>query len=79
MKVTMRWKTICTVCFRGAVDALKENPAAHGNVCHFQVRKNAFGEVLGRKVNSNGSHREVGKAFLIDDATLARWESLNSL
>jgi hypothetical protein len=31
---------------------------------------------LGRKVNSNGRHAEVGQSFTLDAETLASWERI---
>jgi hypothetical protein len=38
--------------------------------------KNGLDGLMARRVNSNGSHQEVGKAFLIDDVTLAKWHQI---
>ena len=56
----------------------RENRAAHGGVCLLQIRKakNGLDGLMARKVNSNGTQKEVGKAFLIDDVTLAQWHRI---
>lgn len=71
MKLTSKFQTVATVGFSGSVSR-NENRAAHGAVCHLQARKTADG-IVGRKVNSNGRHVETGKAFNLDDETLATW------
>lgn len=73
--LTSTYKTIATVGYSGSVSR-NENRSAHGAVCHLQARRNAAGEIVGRKVNSNGRHQETGEAFLLDAATLANWESI---
>ena len=76
--VTSTWTTLAIVGYRGSVaeSARDENRAAHGGVCLLQVRRNKAGLRIGRKVNSNGQNKEVGKAFLIDDVTLAQWHRI---
>ena len=76
--VTSTWTTLAIVGYRGSVaeSARDENRAAHGGVCLLQVRRNKAGLRIGRKVNSNGNHKEFGKAFLIDDVTLAQWHRI---
>jgi hypothetical protein len=74
MTITTKYQTICTVGYQGSVSR-DENRAAHGSVCHIQVRR-AGGRVLARKVNANGRHREVGDAFEPTADQLARWESI---
>ena len=69
-----KWTTIATVGYRGSVSR-DENRAAHGGVCHLQARQGASG-LLGRKVNSNGNHEEIGKFFALDAETLSHWESI---
>lgn len=73
-KITSKYTTLCTVGYQGSVSR-DENRAAHGGVCHIQVRS-AGGRVLARKVNTNGRHQEVGEAFEADADQLARWESI---
>lgn len=75
-KITTRWTTIATVGYTASVSK-NENRAAHGGVCHLQARKGANG-VIGRKVNTNGRHQEIGEAFPLDAATLARWERIEA-
>ncbi len=33
---------------------------------------------MGRKVNVNGRHREIGKSFALDADTLAHWKRIES-
>ena len=75
MKLTSKYKTIATVGYNGSVSR-NENRAAHGAVCHLQARRNAAGQIVGRKMNSNGRHQETGEAFLLDEDTLAHWASI---
>ena len=74
------WTTLAIVGYTGSVAESygKENRSAHGGVCLLQVRKvkNGLDGLMARRVNSNGRHQEVGKAFLIDDATLANWHQI---
>ena len=72
--LTSNYKTIATVGYTGSVSR-NENRAAHGAVCHLQARKGASG-IVGRKVNINGRHQEVGEAFELDADTLANWERI---
>jgi hypothetical protein len=72
------FETIAAVGFTGSVSSRNYNPAAHGGVCLLQARVNAKGEQIGRKVNSNGRHEEVGNAFLLDSDTLSHWESMGN-
>ena len=74
-KITGKYTTIATIGFSGSVNSSNENRAAHGAVCHMQARKGANG-IIGRKVNSNGRHQEVGEAFELDADTLAQWTSI---
>lgn len=73
-KLTSKFQTVATVGYQHSVSR-DENRAAHGGVCHLQARKTAKG-VVGRKVNSNGRHKETGKAFALDAETLAHWEKI---
>lgn len=75
-KITSRYTTIATVGFSGSVSSRNENRSAHGAVCHLQARRNAAGQIVGRKVNSNGRHQEVGEAFVLEADTLAQWERI---
>ena len=75
--ITTRWKTIATVGYRGCVNSHDSNPCAHGAVCHLEARRNAYGELLGREVNSNGRHQETGKAFSLTAERLAEWQRIN--
>ena len=76
--VTSTWTTVAIVGFRGSVaeSFRDENRAAHGGVCLLQVRRNAAGLRIGRRVNSNGSHKEIGKAFPLYAQQLAQWEMI---
>ena len=74
MAITTKWNTVATVGYSGSVSR-DENRAAHGGVCHLQARKGVNG-LLGRKVNSNGRHEEIGTSFSLDAETLAHWESI---
>jgi len=76
--VTNTWATLAIVGYRGSVaeSARDENRAAHGGVCLLQVRRNKAGLRIGRRVNSNGSHKEFGKAFPLFAQTLAQWEMI---
>lgn len=76
MRITSKFKTIATVGFTGSVSSKHENRAAHGGVCHLQARRNAAGELVGRRVNSNGRHQEVSEAFLVDQDTVDAWGSI---
>jgi len=73
--LTRRWQTVCTVGYQGSV-ARNENRAAHGSVCHCQARLASDGTVLGRRVNSNGLHEEIGESFPLDSDRLRNWESI---
>lgn len=75
MTITSKYQTICTVGYQGSVSRRSENRAAHGAVCHIQVRR-AGGRVLARKVNSNGRHIETGEAFAATAEQIANWESI---
>jgi len=75
MKITSRWKTLATIGFNGSVSRY-ENRMAHGGVCHLQVRKNKD-KVIGRKVNTNGWHEEMGESFDLDMETLKHWFNLS--
>jgi hypothetical protein len=76
VKLTNRWQTIVTLGYSGSVSRI-ENRAAHGSVCLHQARKRADGMILGRKVNSNGRHEEVGEPFEIDAERVEHWASLD--
>jgi hypothetical protein len=71
------WTTLAIVGYTGSVadGYATANRSAHGGVCLLQVQQLANG-VVARRVNSNGSHQEVGKAFLIDAVTLAKWHQI---
>ena len=68
------WTTVAEVGYDSSVSVgYNENPSAHGGVCLLQTHTSAEGRMWGRKVNSNGTHEEVGDSFEMDPATLARW------
>jgi hypothetical protein len=73
--ITGTWKTVAIVGFSGGVSR-DQNPAAYGGVCLLQARRNKSGQVMGRRVNSNGRHLETGAAFALDANKLANWESI---
>lgn len=70
-KITTKWQTIAIVGYTSSVSS-DENRSAHGGVCLLQARQGANG-VLGRKVNSNGRHKEIGDSFELDAPRLAQW------
>lgn len=72
--ISTKWTTVATVGYSSSVSR-DENRAAHGGVCHLQARRGARG-ILGRKVNTNGRHQEVGKSFDLDEKTLADWQNI---
>lgn len=72
--ITSRYTTIATVGYTGSVTR-NENRAAHGGVCHLQARRGANG-IIGRRVNTNGRHQEVGEPFDLDANTLTHWERI---
>ena len=76
VKLTSRWQTICTVGYTGSVSR-DENRSAHGGVCHCQARLSKDGTIMGRKVNSNGRHEEVGEPFAIDEDRVMHWASID--
>jgi hypothetical protein len=73
--VTTKWATVAIVGYSGSVSR-NENRSAHGGVCLLQVRKNKDRVRLGRKVNSNGKHKEIGEVFLVSEERLAQWEQI---
>lgn len=73
-KITSKYATLCTVGYSGSVSR-NENRAAHGAVCHIQVRRGSNG-VLARKVNTNGWHSEIGEAFEPTADQLTNWEKI---
>lgn len=75
MKLTSKFQTVATVGFCGSVSRRNENRRAHGAVCHLQARRDG-GRIIGRRVNSNGCHQEVGDSFDLDSATLAQWAQI---
>ena len=74
--LTSKFKTIAIVGFTGSVSRRNYNPAAHGAVCLLQARINTKGEQIGRKVNTNGRHQEVGAFFLLGEDQLDHWKAL---
>jgi hypothetical protein len=73
--VTTKWTTVAIVGYTGSVSR-NENRSSHGGVCLLQARQNKDGLRMGRKVNSNGNHKEIGEAFLLSGDHLARWEQI---
>jgi hypothetical protein len=69
------WTTVAIVGYAGSVSR-NENRSAHGGVCLLQVRKNKDGLRMGRNVNSNGRHKEIGEAFLLSEERLSQWERI---
>ena len=74
-KLTNRFQTICVTGYKGSVSR-DENRAAHGGACLCQARLAKDGRIMGRKVNSNGRHQEIGDAYEIDAEQLSHWESM---
>jgi len=77
MKLTSKYQTIATVGYSASICVRRgcENQAAHGGVCHLQARISG-GRIIGRKINSNGRHTEVGTAGDMTADQLAHWETL---
>lgn len=75
-KITTKFKTIAFVGFAGSVSRKSENRYAHGGVCFLQARRTPAGRLLGRRVNSNGLHREVGESFELHESTLEHWRAI---
>jgi hypothetical protein len=73
-KLTSRFQTIAIVGFSAGVSR-DQNPAAHGGVCLLQARIGTNGQ-FGRKVNTNGRHKEIGEAFALDHDTLRHWQAI---
>lgn len=75
--ITTTWKTIAIVAFDGRVAPAHEpeNRAAHGGVRLLQARRDRSG-LWGRRVNSNGRHKEFGEPFALDAETLEHWQSI---
>jgi hypothetical protein len=74
MQITAKFTTVVTIGFQFAVGR-NQNPAAHGGVCHIQLRRGAKG-VVARRVNTNGRHREVGETFTPSEQQLSQWGSM---
>jgi len=74
-QLTTRFQTVAIVGYSQGVSR-NQNPAAHGGVCLLQARRGANGETLGRKVNTNGRHKEIGESFPLDSSTLLHWQSI---
>jgi len=72
--MTAKWTTVATVGYTGSVSR-QENRAAHGAVCHLQARRGKTG-IIGRRVNANGKHAEVGEPFELNDETLSQWQAI---
>lgn len=75
MNITTKWKTVATIGYNGSVSR-HENRMAHGGVCHLQARKSK-NKNIGRKINTNGRHEEVGESFDLDAETLENWINLS--
>lgn len=75
--VSSKWSTICTVGYQVSVIARRENPAAHGGVCHRQARIRA-GRLEARDVNANGGHQEIGQTYDIDADQLRQWQRIEA-
>ena len=73
-KITTKFQTVATTGYVGSVSR-NENRAAQGGIRHLQARKGKRG-LLGRYVNSNGRHEEVGEAFDLHPDQLAHWVSM---
>lgn len=71
---TTRWTTVCTMGYTGSVSR-NENRAAHGGVCHIQVRRGENG-LLARKVNTNGRHTEESQSFAPTADEVTHWERI---
>jgi hypothetical protein len=75
-ELSSKWQTVATVGYHNPVSR-DENRAAHGGVCLLQARKGARG-TIGRKVNSNGRHEEIGTAFELASERLQHWQRIAS-
>ena len=75
MNITSKWKTVATIGFNGSVSRY-QNPMAHGGVCHLQAKKSKD-KNIGRKINANGGHIEVGESFNLDTETLQHWINIS--
>jgi hypothetical protein len=73
-KITTKFQTVATTGYVGPVSR-NENRAAHGGIRHLQARKGKKG-LLGRYVNSNGRHQEVGESFPMHQLQLSQWISM---
>jgi hypothetical protein len=69
------WTTVAIVGYAGSVSR-NENRSAHGGVCLLQARKSKDGLKMGRKVNSNGKHKEISEAFPLSEERLSQWERI---
>ena len=69
--VGAKWGTVYTVGYR-PIDTDRPNPAAHGAVCHVRARRDG-NRILCRQENSNGRHREIGRAREIQIGELRNW------
>lgn len=69
--ITSRWTTIYTRGYQSSVNSRDENRAAHGAVCHTQLRKTRDGRTVARQVNTNGRHTEESKPWEPSAAELA--------
>ena len=80
MNITAKWTTIAIVGYAGTASGAHytptgENRAAHGGVCYLQVRRTPKGVVLGREVNGNGNHEEVGKPWALSADEIEGWSA----
>ena len=75
-EIGSNWQTVAVVGYTGSVSVSGYNRNAHGGVCLLQARRDARGNMTGRKVNTNGRHREVGNMFLLTAAQLAKWQKI---
>jgi len=73
--LTSRFKTIAIVGYSSCVNCNNRNGAAHGAVCLLQARRGENG-IIGRKVNSNGRHKEISEPFDLDKEILIHWERI---
>jgi len=76
MKRNGKWETIATVGYHSSVNPQNENRAAHGAVCHLQARKSPTGNLLGRRINSNGRHQEISESFPLSLEQLETWKAI---
>jgi hypothetical protein len=74
--ITTRWQTLATTRYVAPL-AIPSNPAAHGGACLLQIRRDRLGgDLIGRRVNTNGRHQEISEPFAMDSETLERWQAI---